>query len=443
MAQDSKKQLSSVSSLLIAILSLGLFAGGTAIMVKAGVVSSAPFAFVLGEDDEDDGKDDDDEKDEDEDKDDEDDNKDEDEDKDDDGKDEGDDRDDESEKLSGRGGDDSDEDNKDDGKEDEDGVEEESENEDEEGDDRLKDLMEKVAESEKEIAEKQQEGVDAAAALSRIALAKGVLEAYKAAVAAGNFEEADRLAREIKKLSHFAVEEDLHDSKKAGERLRQAQEKIVKAKAKLALLAAIGGSTASLSTLLAEAEAKLASGNAALSSGDFMGAENLFKEAKNVASKVKDAAENALYALGGSDDEFDDDYEDFSEEVSDDLDEIAGIEGDDKRVKKIKEIAMRQKQAGLETATAVQLAQQRSALARFFLGADDDSLTSISAKIAENTKNALALRALAASSTDADLQVLLIQQAERIEAENMKLQGFVAAQADSNGLFGWLVDLFR
>ena len=429
MAQDSKKHLSPLSAMLVAMLSLGLFTGGTALMVKTGVVSAAPFAFVLGDEDEDEDEDKDDDKD----------SKDEDDEKDDDGKDEDDDRDDESEKLSGRGGDsESDEDGKD--EDEEDGMEDEDENED--GDDGLKDLMEKVAESEKEIFEKQREGVDATAALARIASAKGVLEAYKAAVAAGNFGEADRLAREIKKLSHFAVEEDLHDAKKSSERLKQAQEKIAKAKAKIALLAAAGGSTGGLVELLAGAEAKVAAGNALLPSGDFMNAESLFKEAKSIANRVKDMAENALYAIGGSDDDFDDDHEEFSEEVSDELDDIAEIEEDDDRVNAIKAIVSKQKASGLAVAASVQLAQERSALAKFFLGSDDLSLGSIQAKIAENAANAAALRALAQSSGDADIQELLTEQAERIESENVKLQAFVGAQADSNGLFGWLVDLF-
>lgn len=439
MAQASKRHLSPFSAMLIAVLSLGLFTGGTALMVNTGVVSASPFAFVLGDDDEDkDDEDKDDEKD-DEDKDDDKDGKDEDDEKDDDGKDEDDDRD-ESKQLSGRGGDsDSDEDGKED---DEDGMEEEDENENEEGDDHLKDLMEKVVESEKEIFEKQREGVDATAALARIASARGVLDAYKAAVAAGNFGEADRLAREIKKLSHFAVEEDLHDAKKSSERLKDAQEKIAKAKAKIALLAAAGGSTGGLVELLAGAEAKIAAGNALLPSGDFMSAESLFKEAKSIANRVKGMAENALYAIGGNDDDFDDDHEEFSEEVSDELDDIAEIEEDDDRVNAIKAIVSKQKASGLAVAASVQLAQERSALAKFFLGSDDLSLGSINAKIAENAANAAGLRALAQSSGDADIQELLTEQAERIESENVKLRAFVGAQADSNGLFGWLVDLF-
>ena len=448
MAQDSKKRLSSFSVMMVAVLSLGLFAGGTALMVRAGVVSAAPFAFVLGDDDEDEDED----KDEDEDED-----KDDDDDKDDDGKDEDEDDDEkdakktaekERERLkkqsekssgSGQGGDD---DGKDED-EDEDENEMDDDGKDEDEDDDLNDLMEKIAESEKEIFEKQGEGTDATTALSRIASAKTTLDAYKAAVAAGNSEEADRLAREIKKLAHFAVEEDLHDAKKSSERLKQAQEKVAKAKAKIALLAAAGGSTESLTMLLAGAEAKIAAGNALVSSGDFMGAENLFKEAKSIANRVKDTAENALHVLGGSDDDFDDDHEEFARELSDDLDDIAEIESDDNRVKAIKEVVSKQKASGLAVASAVQLAQGRSTLAKFFLGADDGSLESIMAKIAENTQNAAALRVLAQSSGDADIQALLVEQAGRIESENTKLQGFVAAQADSNGLFGWLVDLFR
>lgn len=449
MAQDSKKRLSSFSVMMVAILSLGLFTGGTALMVRAGVVSAAPFAFVLGDDDEDEDEDED--KDDDEDKD-------ADDDKDDDGKDEDEDKDKDAKKTaekererlkkqsekssgSGQGGDDDGKDEDED--EDENEMDDDGKDEDEDEDDDLKDLMEKIAESEKEIFEKQGEGTDATTALSRIASAKTTLDAYKAAVAAGNSEEADRLAREIKKLAHFAVEEDLHDAKKSSERLKQAQEKVTKAKTKIALLAAAGGSTESLAMLLAGAEAKIAAGNALVSFGDFMGAENLFKEAKSIANRVKDMAESALYSLGGSDDDFDDDHEEFAEELSDDLDDIAGIESDDNRVKAIKEVVSKQKASGLAVASAVQLAQGRSALAKFFLGADDGSLESIVAKIAENTQNAQALRILAQSSGDADIQVLLVEQAGRIEAENTKLQGFVAAQADSNGLFGWLADLFR
>lgn len=450
MAQGSKKQLSSFSVMMVAILSLGLFTGGTALMVRTGVVSAAPFGFVLGDDDEDEDKDDD----EGEDKDDEDDGKDEDEDKDDDEKDvkkaakkaaekERERLKKQSEKSSGsgQGGDDDGKDEDED--EDENEMDDDLKDEDEDEDDDLKDLMEKITESEKEIFEKQGEGTDAAIALSRIASARTTLDAYKAAVAAGNSEEADRLARDIKKLAHFAVEEDLHDAKKSSERLKQAQEKVAKAKAKIALLAAAGGSTENLATLLAGAEAKIVAGNALVSSGDFMGAENLFKEAKSVANRVKDLAESALYALGGSDDDFDDDHEEFAEELSDDLDDIAEIESDETRVKAIKEVVSKQKASGLAVASAVQLAQGRSALAKFFLGADDGSLESIMAKIAENTQSAQALRVLAQSSGDTDIQTLLVEQAERIETENTKLQGFVAAQTDSNGLFGWLADLFR
>lgn len=444
-----EKRLSSATSLLVAVLSLGLFGGGTALMVKAGVVSSSPLAFVLGDEDEDEEKDDD--------KDETAENKDKDkvskesekkklE------------RERESEKKkyeqeresakkklerereslkygAGR--------NSDDELNDEKNNEDEEEGDENEDGDDFGDLMKKVSESEKEIFEKQHEGVDATAALSRVGAARTTLDAYKAAIAAGNMEEAEKLAREIKKLARFAVEEDLHDAKKSGEQLKQAQEKIAKAKAKLALLAGAGGSTESFVALLAGAEAMVAEGNAALSSGDFMKAGNLFKEAKGIANRVKDMAENALYALGGSDDDFDDDHSEFAREVSDDLDDIAEIESDDDRVKNIRRIAMEQKQSGSEVATAVQLVRERSALAKFLFGSDDMSLATIEAKIAENSQNALALRTLAQSSGDADIQALLVAQAERIEIENEKIRSFSTAQADSNGVFGWLIDLFR
>ena len=129
-----------------------------------------------------------------------------------------------------------DDDSDEDENEDEDEFEDEDGDGDEDDDDRnamfkdrdktLEKLNEKIAEAEKEILEKQAEGIDVTAALAQLAQAKAGLGSVEAAFTANELDKIKALAKSTEKLAHFSKGKTLHDSEEVAKDVAKVAKRI-------------------------------------------------------------------------------------------------------------------------------------------------------------------------------------------------------------------------
>jgi len=462
-----ESKLSLLGALLVAVLSFGGFVGA------ATLVTDNSFKFVPVSS-ADDGGDDEDE-DEDEDKDDED--KDEDEDKDDDKDDE--DKQSESEKRAAEAAKKKAEQEReaakkaaerdeneldDDMKEEENEVEDEMENEDEdeneldedsdgkESDDNgmyrdrdktLSKLTEEVAKAEKEILEKQAEGVDVTAALARLALAKAALTSVGSAFDESDLEKVKDLSKEVRKLAHFASEKDLHDAKEVAEDAAKVSKRITQTYGKIVLYEAVGGDGSSFRSSVASLEAELATLKAAIASGNYdpeTMSESLEALERQV-KRIKSSVESAIYALGGTDSQLDDDYENEADDIAEHLEDVADIE-DDSVGQVIRKIADDHKDAAKKVGESVSDVDKRNPVLQTLFGANESDLEDLEGQIAANKTRIQALLQAAQSIEDQDVKAIILEQVAVLQEQTAKLEIFVDGQRDRLSAFGWFFNLF-
>lgn len=454
MSKTKTQKLSMAASLMIVFLAFGAFAGAAAIVTK-NQLSLAPVTLAdEGEDDED--------KDEDEDKDDDKDNKDDDDDKAKEALEKKAERARESakkqlERSNKNSNDDSKDDNDSDEDEgDDDGDENEGddmdEDEDENGDDNgmfkdraktLSKLQEKIDEAAKEIAEKGAEGVDVTAALARLALAKSAYDSVSGAFDANNLDEAKRLAKEARKLTHFAKEEDLHNAKEVAEDAAKVSKRITQAYGKITLFEAVGGDGNAFKSSLAALEADLAALRATIASGSY-DPETMSDSLEMLEKKVKslkNGIEGAIYALGGTDSEFDNDFEDESEDIAEHLNDVADIE-DDGVGRVIRRIADDHKDAAKKVGETVKDVDKRNPVLQTLFGASESDLNDLEQEIAANKARTAALLQAVDAIEDADVKAILLDQVAVLQAQTARLEMFVGGQRDRLSVFGWLFNLF-
>lgn len=332
----------------------------------------------------------------------------------------------------------------------EDETEDENELEDEQEDngmfkDRSKTLLKlskDIAEAEKEILEKQSEGVDVTAALARLTEAKAKIGSVNGAFDANDLEAAKDLSKTVKKLTHFAREEDLHDAKKIAEEVSKVAKRIAQVKKKLATLADLGGDTAAFESTLAGVEQTYAEARS-LIAADINSLDGFVRLAlaERQAKSLKNGVETALYALGGDDDEFDDDHKSEVAELSDDLDDVAELEGGSVG-SQVRAVARAQRMSAEKVSALMQSVEGRSELAKLLIGSKTDDVEKIGNEVAANTVRISILNRAAEQVADADVKAMLLEQAAALQQETTKLQSFVSGQLGKTGLFGWIFDLF-
>lgn len=343
------------------------------------------------------------------------------------------------------------EDSEDDGTEgDDDG--DEVEDEDKSGDDSgmykdrdktVSKLQEKIAEAEKEILQKQAEGVDVTAALARLTQAKLSLALVKGAFDANDLERAKALSKEVKKLAHFAKETDLHDAKEVAEDVAKVSKRITQAYGKIVLLEAVGGDGASFRTALASLEADLATLKATIAAGGF-NAETMSTALEALERKVKSvksSVEGAIYALGGTDREYDDDYENETEDVAEHLRDVADIE-EDSVGEAIRRLAKDHEDSGKKVGEIVKDVDERNFILQTLFGASDDDLKGLEQAIVANKARIEALTGAANSIEDPDVKNILLDQIAVLKEQTLKLETFVGGQRDRSSVFGWFFNLF-
>lgn len=348
----------------------------------------------------------------------------------------------------------SDDDMDDDSDEDENEVEDES---DDDGDDEnegdehamfkdrdktLEKLNKKIAEAEKEILEKQAEGVDVTAALAQLAQAKAGLGSVEAAFTANELEKIKALAKSTEKLAHFAKGKTLHDSEEVAKDIAKVAKRISQTKEKIATLGRLGGDTTTYATSLAEAEsafadakAKIAAGGESLLTG-LLALETVERRVKS----IKNSVEGALFALGASDDdEFENEHGIEIEDVSDDLSELAEADEDHSA---LRTLVLTHKSEAKKVSALMGDLDDRNAIARGLFGNDEDVLNELRNEVAINEARIAAMQAAADKVEDNELNLLMNEKIGELKSENSKLMSFVTAQAAESGVFGWFFRLF-
>ena len=308
----------------------------------------------------------------------------------------------------------------------------------------LSKLAKEISEAEKEILEKQAEGVDVTAALARLALAKAAIGSVGGAFDANDLEAAKRLAKEAKKLTHFARNDDLHDAKEIAEDVAKVSKRIAQAYGKIALLEAVGGGDgSSFKKALASYEADLATLQATIAAGgyDLAAMESSLKILERKVKSVKSSVEAAIYALGGTDSKLDDDFEDDSEDIAEHLNDVADIE-DDSVGRAIRRIADDHKDATRKVSEAVKGVDKRNPVLQTLFGANESDLKDLEQEIAANKARTEALLRAADAIEDQDIKAILLDQVETLKEQTAKLEIFVSGQRNRMSAFGWFFDLF-
>lgn len=352
----------------------------------------------------------------------------------------------------------SDDDMDDDFDEDENEVEDEDEFEDEDSDgdegegdrnamfkDRdktLEKLNEKIAEAEKEILEKQAEGVDVTAALAQLAQAKAGLSSVDAAFAANELDRIKALAKSTEKLAHFARGKTLHDSEEVAKDIAKVAKRISQTKDKIALLGQLGGDTTTYAASLAEAEAAFADVKAQIAAGgeSLLAGLSALETVERRVKSIKNSVEGALFALGASDDdEFEDEHGVEIEDVSDDLSDLAEADEDHSA---LRTLVLAHKSEAKKVSTLMQDLDDRNRIARGLFGNDEDILNELRNEVVINENRIAAMQAAADKVEDNELNLLMNEKIGELKAENSKLMSFITAQTNESGVFGWFFRLF-
>lgn len=302
----------------------------------------------------------------------------------------------------------------------------------------LSKLQKEIAKAEKEILEKQAEGVDVTAALARLALAKATIGSVGSAFDANNLEEAKRLAKEAKKLAHFAREDDLHDAKEIAEDIAKVAKRIAQVRRKIAELKALGGEIGSFETMLSEAEKMFADAKTLISNGgtDAISGFAQLEITERRVKSIKHSVENAIFALGGEDDEFDDDHRSEVAEFVKGLHEVADIE-EGGIGKQVRIVARAQQLSADKTASLINDVKGRSALIRFLIGPKSDDLDEIQEEISANNDRITILNSVIGKIDDADIKAILSEQVATLEQETANLTAFVNGELNKSTLLAW------
>lgn len=307
----------------------------------------------------------------------------------------------------------------------------------------LSKLDEELAKAEEEILKKQAEGVDVTAALARLALAKAKVATVGGAFDTNDLEAAKELSKEVKKMAHFASHEDVHDAKEVAEDVAKISKRITQAYGKISLLEAVGGDGSVFKASLATYEADLATLKATIAAGgyDIAGMEVSLEALERKVKSVKSSVEGAIYALGGTDSKYDEDYEDEAADLAEHLNDVAEIEDDDIG-RAIRGIAEDHESGAKVVGETVKSIDKHNPVAQALFGTSESDLASLEQEIAASKARTEALVKAADAIEDQDVKAIVLEQIETLKAETAKLETFVSGQRDRLSAFGWFFRLF-
>lgn len=312
----------------------------------------------------------------------------------------------------------------------------------------LERINKKLSQAEEKILKKQAEGVDVTAALAALALAKEKATGVDALFAAYNEDEVKALTKETEKLAHAARGKVLHAAEKVSKDVSKVDKRIAQTKEKIAALTVAGGDASSYSDRLAEIETewsevktKIAAGGSEAGSAYAM-VETLERRVKS----VKNAVENALLALGVSDDdEFEMEHVAEVEDASDDIDDLAEIEAEDEddiNDNSVKRLTQAHRSGAAKAVALKSKFESRSAGMRQLFGDDTKTLAEIRTVIVENDTRIEALEKVIALVDDPEVAAMMNEKLAVLKEQNTELGNYVASRPVTSGMFGWLFNWF-
>jgi hypothetical protein len=333
-----------------------------------------------------------------------------------------------------------------------DGVEDENEDESDDDSaeklterrsDALEDMSEDIIEAEERIARAQAEGIDVTKALATLAAAKAKVAAFESSSEPVSRDTLKQLEREVKKLTHFASHKDVKSSRDMTKDVDKIAKRISQAKGKLALYESLGGSSDSFKSALTNLESDFAALQTKLASGgqEQIDALSQLESFERKVKVFKSSIESAIYALGGTDERYDDDYENEVEDLYEDLNDVAEIEGDELG-EQIRSVAEAQKSSVSKVATSVENIDKRSRLLQALFGAKKTDIENLQNEIAANKARIEVLNQAAAKIEDPEVKSILTEQISSLTQETSKLETFVSGQKDRLSAFGWVFNLF-
>jgi len=110
----------------------------------------------------------------------------------------------------------------------------------------------------------------------------------------------------------------------------------------------------------------------------------------------------------------------------------------------VSEIAREFNNSVKTTIAAEEKTQKRNAFVRFFIGGDQDAAENIEQELNQNQERVLELKQLEGEcDCDEEVKTVIQEQIQTIEQEQVRLQDLVDNEKSSNGVFGWIRNLFR
>jgi hypothetical protein len=96
------------------------------------------------------------------------------------------------------------------------------------------------------------------------------------------------------------------------------------------------------------------------------------------------------------------------------------------------------------TIVAEEKIQKRSAIARFFMGGEKDAAGELEQELEQNQQRILELKQLKDQcACSEDVKALIQEQIQNMDQEQIRLQELTEREKSSNGIFGWVRNLFR
>jgi hypothetical protein len=157
--------------------------------------------------------------------------------------------------------------------------------------------------------------------------------------------------------------------------------------------------------------------------------------------RIKSSVESAIYALGGTDSQLDDDYENEADDIAEHLEDVADIE-DDSVGQVIRKIADDHKDAAKKVGESVSDVDKRNPVLQTLFGASESDLEDLESQIAANKARTQALLQAAQSIEDQDVKAIILEQVAVLQEQTAKLEIFVEGQRDRLSAFGWFFNLF-
>lgn len=306
-------------------------------------------------------------------------------------------------------------------------------------------LQEEIAKAREKILEKQGEGVNATAALARLALAEVGLTQVGSSFDANDLEKAKLLAKQIKKETHF-TEKDLEFSKKVAEESAKVEKRFGQVEKKISELESLGGSASSFKSQLATLRSDFSVLKATIATAPGTITRDMVKAFEKRVKRLKSLVESTIFALGGTDDDdLFDDHKDDADDLFENLNDVAEIEdGDDNGVSgKVRKIAAEHKAATQEVENSLQGIKDRSGVAKVLFGPNFNALDSLTTQVTAMDTRAAALESASAQITDPEIKQILVDQAKALRSEVTKLQSYIAAEDNQFSIFGKFLSLFR